>query len=64
MNDDARIHLFTRRAEYDRKQRVLELVRRELAKSGMEEGWAEQGDNGKVSENNLDPKEPVPVKFL
>ncbi len=64
MNDDARIHLFTRRAEYDRKQRVLELVRRELAKSGMEEGWAEQGDNGKVSENNLDPKEPVPVKFF
>ena len=64
MNEDARIHLFTRRAEYDRKKRVLEIVRRELAKGDMEEGWAAEGDNGKVSENNLEPKEPVPVKFF
>lgn len=63
-NDDARIHLFTRRAEYDRKKKVLELVRRELARNGMEEGWAAEGDDGKVSENNLEPKESVPIKFV
>lgn len=57
MNEDVRIHLFTRRADYDRKQRVLEQVRRVLARNGMAEEWAAQGDEGKVSENNLEPEE-------
>lgn len=62
-NENARIHLFTRRAEYDRKQRLLEKVRKELSDAGMEEGWAVE-DDGKISENNLEPEADIPVRFF
>lgn len=63
INENARIHLLTRRADYDRKQKILEQVRKELSKESMEEGWAEE-DQGKVSENNLDMEETVPTRFF
>lgn len=63
VNENARIHLFTRSADYDKKRRILEQVRKELASAGMEDRWAEE-DNGKISENNLEFDEPVPVKFF
>ncbi len=64
VNESARVCLFTRRAEYNRKRSILEQVRRELSRAGMEEGWAADGNNGKVAENNLEPEEPVPIKFF
>lgn len=64
VNEKARIHLFTRRAEYDRKQKVLEQARLALKKAGLEESWAvEEGENH-VSENELDQEEKIPVKFF
>lgn len=64
VNENARIHLFTRKAEYDRKQKILEQVRMELEKAGMEDGWAAEESDGQVSENNLNLEETVPVKFF
>lgn len=62
-NEKARIHLFTRRAEYDRKQKVLEHARSELRKADLEEGWAMEED-GMIAENNLESEEKVPVKIF
>lgn len=62
-NENACICLFTRRTEYDRKQRLLEWVRRELREAGMEEGWAAE-DDGKIAENQLDLEEPIPIRFF
>lgn len=63
-NELARIHLFTRRAEYVRKQNVLERVRGELRKAGLEEGWAAEEEQDKPLENDLELEEYVPVKFF
>ncbi len=63
-NEKARIHLFTRRAEYGRMQKVLEQARNELRKAGLEEGWAAEEEEGQVSENNLEPEDAVPIKFF
>lgn len=64
MNENAQIHLFTRRAEYDRKQKVLEHARNELRMAGLEEGWAVEEEKGNVAENNLELEEPVPIRFF
>ncbi len=63
INENVQICLLTRKADYDRKQRVLETVRRELLKDGMEEGWAKEADET-ISENNINMEESVPVKFV
>ena len=64
LNEKARIHLFTRRAEYDRKQKMLEQVRQVLAREELEEGWAAMEEpKGQVAENNLDPEDSVPILF-
>lgn len=63
-NEGARIHLFTRRAEYDRKQKLLAFVRGQLQEAGMEENWAAEEQGGNVSENNLEPDEIVPIRFF
>lgn len=63
-NELARIHLFTRRAEYVRKQNVLERVRDELGKVGLEEGWAVEEEREKPIENDLELEDYVPVKFF
>lgn len=64
MNENAQIHLFTRRAEYDRKQKVLEHARNELRLAGLEEGWAVEEEKGNVAENILDLEETVPIRFF
>ncbi len=56
--------LFTRDARYDRKQKLLEQVRAELAKGDMPEGWAAEDGNGMVAENDLEMEEKVPVLFV
>lgn len=63
-NDAARIHLFTRRAEYARKQNILEHVRGELRKAGLEEMWAAEKEPEKPLENDLELEVHVPVKFF
>jgi len=62
-NENARIHLFTRLADYDRKRVLLERTRECLRNAGLEEGWAaEEADSG-AAENRLDSADVVPVKF-
>lgn len=63
-NGVARVHLFTRKAEYTRKQKVLEYVREELRKAGLEEGWADEEEPENHAENDLDQEENIPVKFF
>lgn len=62
-NDNVRIHLFTRVADYDRKAKLLAKTRECLRKAGMEEGWAAE-DNNNVSENTLENPDTIPVRFF
>lgn len=64
-NADARVYLFTRIADWDRKEKLLEQTRRELRRPGMKEGWAagEEADKN-FAENNLEMEEGVPVRFF
>ena len=56
--------LFTRDASYNRKQKLLEKVRAELAKGGMPEEWAAEGGTGTVAENDLEMGEKIPILFV
>lgn len=62
-NDNARIHFFTRKANYNRPQQILEQTRRELKRVGLEEGWAAEEEDKNISADNLDIDENIPVKF-
>ncbi len=63
-NENARIHLFTRLADYGRKRQILDRTRECLRKAGMEEEWATEESIGVVAENQLDDTDAVPVKFF
>lgn len=63
-NENARVHLFTRLSDYDKKRTLLEMTRRSLKKAGLNEEWAVEAATGKVTENNLDAEETVPVLFF
>jgi len=63
-NENARVHLFTRSAEVDRKRQLLEKTRFYLQKAGMEPGWAVEEVRGTMAENQLDNEDTVPVKFF
>lgn len=63
-NENARIHLFTRVADHNRKRGILEQTRQILKKHGMEEGWAAEPKGPSVAENRLDAAEEVPIKFF
>ena len=63
-NENVRIHLFTRIADFDRKKKLLEKTRLALKKAGMEEEWAAEVKQQSVAENQLDSMEVVPVKFF
>ncbi len=62
-NENARIHLFTRVADYDRPKKLLEHTRRTLRYAGMEEGWAAEESKVEIAENDVDAAEAVPIKF-
>lgn len=64
VNDNARIHLFTRKADYNRPQQILEQTRRELKKAGLEAGWAEEETDNNALADNLEAEETVPVRFF
>ena len=61
-NENARVHWFTRKADYDIETRLLENTRRTLHRAGLPEGWAAKSGETAVAENELEEK-PVPVKF-
>lgn len=63
-NDSARVHLFTRRAEWDRKIRVLEQVRIFLKEAGFVEEWGDEEKRQGISENELDDTETIETRFV
>ena len=63
-NENARVHLFTREADYGRPKMLLEKVRGFLRKAGMPEEWAAEEKKGAVAENILDTEEAVPIRFF
>ena len=62
-NDYAEICLFTRVADYNRKQVLLEKTRQYLKNAGLEERWAMDDGKEGISENDFDEEEEVPVRF-
>jgi len=63
-NENARIHLFTRLADYGRPKLLLEQTRKCLKKAGMPEEWAVEEKKGSAMERALDAEDLVPVKFF
>ncbi len=63
-NEHARVHLFTRRAEWDRRQYLLEQTRTALREAGLEQGWAAEEAQKGTAENDLDKEEEIPIKFF
>lgn len=63
-NENTRIHLFTRQAEYDRKDRLLEQVRISLRSAGLMEEWGKEEEHLGVSENHVDLRENIRARFL
>lgn len=63
-NEDARICLFTRRADFGRDKLLLETTRQILEKAGFEPGWAAEEENSDGAENDLDLTETVPIRFF
>ncbi|MCM1025984.1 MAG: accessory Sec system protein Asp1 [Roseburia sp.] len=63
-NEKARVHLFTRRSEWDRGRRLLEQTAAILSEAGLEPGWAIEGTPKGTAENNLDQEEEIPLKFF
>ncbi len=62
-NENARVHIFTRVAAYDRKRTLLEQVRNILEETGMNPAWANEQDVG-ITENRLDNAETSEVRFI
>lgn len=62
-NKDARVHLFTRNAEFNRADILLTEVREILRRSDYPSGWARKEDSNK-SENPLDEENQIPILFI
>ena len=63
-NEKARIYLFTRSAEWNRKQRLLEQTGEALKAAGLEQGWAIESASKGTAENDLDQEEEISIKFF
>jgi accessory secretory protein Asp1 len=65
-NENARVHIFTRRADYGLKEKLLADAREYLEDAGMEPRLAEEVHEEMRSENDLDDEnmKEVPVKFF
>lgn len=62
-NKDARVHLFTRNAEFNRADILLKEVREILRRSDYPPEWARKEDSNK-SENPLDEEDQIPILFI
>ena len=63
-NENARIHLFTRVANYNRKSELLAKTRECLRAAGMDANWAVEAEAKGRAENILDDEEENQVKFF
>lgn len=63
-NANARVCLFTREADYNRKGFLLEKTRKILKEVGMPEGWALEEVAPSLGENKLEDEKSIPVKFV
>ena len=63
-NENARIHLFTRLADFDRKKVLLEKTRECLRAAGLEEGWAQEETKENRAENRIDREDAAQTKFF
>ena len=62
-NENARVHLFTRRADYDMESRLLRKVQEVLDRMQLPTEWARK-KAAQNAENKLDTKQNEPVKFV
>lgn len=62
-NHDARVHLFTRNAEYNRADELLGIVRKTLERDGYPPEWARR-ENAHKFEFILDREDQIPVLFV
>ena len=62
-NEEARIHLFTRNAAYNREDILLEQISRILEKHGFPPVWARK-ERGDRFENLLEEEERLPILFV
>lgn len=63
-NDNARVHLFTRIADYDRKKSIIKQTRKILKAHGLEKEWASYDESAVFAENIVDTDEEITVKFF
>jgi accessory secretory protein Asp1 len=66
VNENARVHLFTRKADDKRRKELLEKTRVILEQSGLTSGWAVEKNVGCVAENLVDDyeTEEIPQRFF
>ena len=62
-NENARVHLFTRRADYDMEGRLLRKVQEVLDRMQLPTEWARKKAT-QNAENELDTEQNEPVKFV
>lgn len=62
-NTDARVHLFTRNAAFDRKEALLKQVRQILKDNGYPQEWA-RNENPNRFDSILDQEDQIPVLFV
>jgi len=62
-NGDARVHLFTRNAEFNRGDMLLKQIREILRRCGYPSEWARK-DNQSRFENPLDEEAHLPILFI
>jgi accessory secretory protein Asp1 len=63
-NEHARVHLFTRQADYNRKARLEEQVRMRLFALGYDERWCMDELPADARENDVDEENPVRRLFF
>lgn len=63
-NDNARVCLFTRQADYGRDRQLLDLVSGYLETPDSDKAQSRQGTGNLVSENGVDSPEPKAERFL
>ncbi len=61
-NENARVHLFTRDAGYERPRRLLERTQSCLQEAGLEEEWVAENSIENRAENMIDQE--IPVRFF
>ncbi len=62
-NKNAQVHLFTRQAEYNRNDLLLNQTSRYLETAGFPAEWAAREDDKETAENPMDRLQSIPVRF-